>query len=362
MINKYFSSILSDFDRATTFLYFFFFGVDSLPQEHKFEEDKEVLEGFAKFYQENIAPKAFLFEQVRLDHLKRFIFRSRLVSIIIIPIWGFFIYVLLNVQAKAVGSDFVMNFLYGVFVISFFILLWPAKVIRKFNLEIKSTLLGEIFRFSGLSYRPQGSQEIDSYNRFGIIPEYDKRFSTTEDLVSGSYKNVSFALEELHLKIEVRARKKRVRVTVFQGVVIILEFNKNFSGRTIVKKETGMIGNFSIKNLSNILRSLEKVSLEDPEFENMFEVYSSDQIEARHLLTTSFMERLKGLEIFFNAQKVEASFYENNLFLIFPTSANLFEVKSIFEEINAAEESKKALEEIAMIYCLIDVLKLSEKS
>lgn len=34
------------------------------------------------------------------------------------------------------------------------------------------------------------------------------------------------------------------------------------------------------------------VRLEDPEFEKIFVVYSSDEVEARYILSTSFMERL----------------------------------------------------------------------
>jgi hypothetical protein len=361
MISRASSYISRFFHNAFLFLYFFFFGVDAAPQEtNKFGEDEKDFQGFSKFYEENIAPKVLLFEQIRLENLRRFIFRSRLVAIALIVSWGCFIYMVMNfknIDSKAGGDMF--NIIAGV---SFFILLWPINVLRKFGLEIKSNLFAEIFRFFSFAYHPEGSKAIASYESFGIIPNYDEGLSKTEDLVVGTYKNVSFTLEELHLKIETGSGKNRRRVTKFKGAVIMFRFNKNFAGRTIVKKDLGMIGNFGIKKFDGDLKDLEKVSLEDPEFEKMFEVYSNNQIEARYLLTTSFMERLKGLSHFFQAKKIEASFRDNFLFLTFATNLNLFEVKSIFEEINVAEESRETLREIAMIYGVIDALKLNEKT
>jgi hypothetical protein len=141
-----------------------------------------------------------------------------------------------------------------------------------------------------------------------------------------------------------------------------MRFNKNFHGQTIVKSDLGVIRNFSRKVSGGDLSGLERVELEDPDFEKLFEVYSSNQIEARYLLTTSFMERLKKLGHFFGSKKIEASFYGNALLLTFSNSVNLFEVRSIFESINVAVESQKILEEIALIFDVIETLKLDERA
>ena len=291
LVSSYISGFFHNF---LLFLYFFFFGVDAVPtQTHKFGEDEKDFQGFSKFYEENIAPKALLFEQIRLENLKRFMLRSRLVAIALVASWGCFFYILFHfdeINKEAGKSLLNINF-----ILSGFIILWPINVIRKFGLEIKSNLFAEIFRFFSFTYVPEGSRAIASYECFGIIPNYDESISKTEDLVVGNYKDVSFALEELHLKIETGSGKRRRRVTKFRGAVIMFCFNKNFVGRTIVKKDLGMIGNFGARKFDNNLNDLEKVNLEDCEFEKIFEVYSSDQIEARYLLTTSFMERLKNL-------------------------------------------------------------------
>ncbi len=93
---------------------------------------------------------------------------------------------------------------------------------------------------------------------------------------------------------------------------ILLDMNKNFSGKTIVKRDTGIIGNWFTKKFRRKLDSyasrsklLKSVKLEDPIFEKKFEVYSSDQVEARYLLTTSFMERILELSNLFSENKLK---------------------------------------------------------
>lgn len=92
--------------------------------------------------------------------------------------------------------------------------------------------------------------------------------------------------------------------------------NKRFSGKTIVRKDSTPIGNF----LSGLTTKLERVTLEDPIFERQFEVYSNDQVEARYLLTTSFMERLLELSALYD-NKIECCFYDDNLLLKIPSRA-----------------------------------------
>ena len=69
--------------------------------------------------------------------------------------------------------------------------------------------------------------------------------------------------------------------------MVHLAMNKTFKGTTIIKRDRGKVANFFRSKMSG----LESVKLEDPKFEKLFDVYGNDQIEARYLLTPSFMER-----------------------------------------------------------------------
>ena len=75
--------------------------------------------------------------------------------------------------------------------------------------------------------------------------------------------------------------------TVFHGLVVRMAVHKNFRGLTIIRHDAGVVGNGRA-----LLQGLQRVNLEDPVFEQAFEVAASNQVEARYLLTPSFMERL----------------------------------------------------------------------
>ena len=74
---------------------------------------------------------------------------------------------------------------------------------------------------------------------------------------------------------------------IFKGLFFAADFNKHFSGHTLVR--AGKAGLFS-----GLFGNL--VKLEDPRFSQQFKVYSSDQVEARYLLTPRMMERLLDLK------------------------------------------------------------------
>ena len=70
----------------------------------------------------------------------------------------------------------------------------------------------------------------------------------------------------------------------------IAGFQKDFQGHTTVLRNS----------LFKLSFSGSRVKLENPDFEKTFDVYSTDQIEARYLLSPSMMERLLALDREFN--------------------------------------------------------------
>lgn len=350
------AQIKTFFHKILLFLYYFFFGADSAPREFKIMAPDPRFPGFFEFYKTNILPKAETCEQIRISNLKKFIFRCRLYVFSVIALTAIFIFALSNNlshdQEKVIAQT--------ALVIATFSFYWVISILIKFQIEIKKTLYEEIFSFLNLSYEALGSQDISAYEPSLIIPNYDEKISSTEDLVVGNHNGIGFIFEEMHLVRQVGSGKNRRKETTFKGCIIKLKFNKIFSGQTVLRKDLGRIRNFSYK-FDLTRQNLQKVNLEDVDFENMFEIYSSDQIEARYLLTTSFMERLKQLSDFFATKKIEASFFENSLLISFDKSVNLFEINSIFEEIDIASEVAEVLHEISLIYDLINSLKLNQK-
>ena len=79
---------------------------------------------------------------------------------------------------------------------------------------------------------------------------------------------------------------------MFDGLLVDLVLPRSLTGTTAVIADEGLWGNLEARWRSD---RLQRVRLEDPTFEARYEVYSTDQIEARALLTPAFMERFTAL-------------------------------------------------------------------
>ncbi len=174
-----------------------------------------------------------------------------------------------------------------------------------------------------------------------------------------SWKGVRLELTETKLTEEHGSGKDRRTVTVFQGLLIVLTMNKNFSGRTIIKRDVGKVLNWFTDTFD---RKLESVRLEDPRFERKFEVYSSDQVEARYLLTPTFMERLMELRAVFHKAPIQGSFFDDKLLLTIKTGQDRFETASIFRPATFVREINTILKEMPAIFRIIEVLKLDQRT
>ena len=202
-------------------------------------------------------------------------------------------------------------------------------------------------------------------------------------------------------------------MNLYKGIFIILTMNKKFSGETIVKKDNGLLGRWLSRIYIKKIEGLKNVKLEDPIFEKKFEIYSSDQQEARYLLTTSFTERLLELTELFPSKKifsvrvilcstlvlfvlwiihpmmlifgsvvivwyicvrilksqrqggigggVQCSFRDDKLLLMIPCYKKPF-VTSIFKPATFLDDINYILKEMAIIFEIIDILKLERKT
>jgi hypothetical protein len=213
----------------------------------------------------------------------------------------------------------------------------------------RPSFFGDDFR-----YVPDPLIEIERLNPSGILPKYNE--AILKDSIQGSHHNIILNIVWAYLKRE-HALFDYKNFTIFNGLFILLSMNKRFLGKTIVKRDRGLM-NWADKPSEE----LEKVNLEDPRFEKDFEVYASNQIEARYLLTPSFMERLRGLSDLFGKTDIQASFYNQNLLLMIPLTKRYFDTGSIFQPATFTEEIQSILEEMNLIFKIIEELKLHEKT
>ena len=321
-------------------------GISSQSAIQVFTEDEPYEVGFAEHYEKHLKPRVVEFENARIAALKEA--RSRLFKML--PVMGaaliFGIYALFLSGWSDDETDVSML---GVFGVLFGAGWWINKTLKQYQTSIKSDIFPIIVSFLGeYQYTAEIDDRIDQYDDFGIVPSH--KSESSEDQIVGTYKGVHLDLFETHLT----KRNGRSTATVFKGIVITLSLNKTFEGKTIVKKDRGRLANW----VSDKFSSLEPVNLEDPRFEKEFEVYSTDQVEARYLLTTSFMERLIDLREGFGGQGIQCSFYQNQLLMMISIERDMFEPGSIFEHEDFVDDAKSLLKEMNIIYQIVDTLHL----
>ena len=232
---------------------------------------------------------------------------------------------------------------------------WGSQALEKLKTQTKLMLIEPVSAEFGMSYalNPGQPQDIHTFRSLGLVPGWDR--AKYEDRLTGSRNETPFEFFEAHLEekrttTDSKGRTRTTWVTVFRGQCLVVKFHKKFHV-TKVYRDMGMM---------NWLGKLgqgkaQKVKLEDPVFEKAFEVYSTDQIEARFILTPDFMERLLGLERTFKGKQVRCAFSGGEMFLCCE-GKNLLEAGSMHRKMDDLGRVREMLQDFAAIFLLIDAM------
>lgn len=323
---------------------------------------------FVDHYNRFVKPHIDEFEQKRQEALAAFRYRSTIGVIMksIVVIGS----VLLFFYAKDIhigGIIFTAIFLWSL------VSIWCSQPVKQYKHSVHQAIFPNIFSFFGQDYKYQDNPwgGVARFDASKLIPKYDSDLS--DNHITGTYDGVSLELMTSNL-----TRKSDgvgfyngsmsdgggsyatigQSYTVFEGLLVNLRMNKDFTSTTLVERNHGGVFEF----LDNCASSLERVHLEDPVFEKEFAVRSNNQVEARYLLTPTFMERLIKLSALFS-NKIKCSFYnKNSLLIMIPTNKKFFAVSSIFVKDNFIEDIDIILQQMHQIFSIIEVLKLGQKT
>lgn len=192
-----------------------------------------------------------------------------------------------------------------------------SKILSAFYKQnIISAIIAELCEEA--SFQPDrgiSEQTFMASNLFSTTPD---RYHT-EDLITGKIGKTHFMCSEIvaEEKRVTRDSKGRTQVTwidIFRGFFFIADFQKDFQGQTVVFRNSWFKWN----------ASGQRVKLENPEFEKSFDTYSTDQVEARYLLTPGLMEKLLELDRKFPG-KITLSFLNSQVLIAIPDSKDHFE-------------------------------------
>lgn len=237
--------------------------------------------------------------------------------------------------------------IYSVFcVVSIFIFMWGLRTIvfNHYAKEVKEKLFSKIYTAidKNLIYTP-GKFKLPIY-LFGIelffdiyrdgrmdtllaesqlkklnpvLPDYD--YMRIDDIITGSYLGrevliVEFSLIRKQVYYGERGRRRVEYTEVFHGALFKTTMEKKLKAEVLVKQKASGL---------KCPPGLRDVNLESNEFEKMYEVFSSDQIESRYFLNTSTMENF--IDLNNSGQKVSCYVKGNNVNILIHTSEDMFE-------------------------------------
>ncbi len=232
---------------------------------------------------------------------------------------GYFYYT--NYKATSAGdytggisTSMIIYFFAGIIAIGFgysYFLRWRAKksagtqTVSNGDMQamaagssLNEVVFRKIIKFMNptLEYIPIGHVGLAEFLESGLYQEKNYAIEGN-DLISGRHNGVPFIACELWVSHKRNfSDEKESPDNVFSGQFFVAKFNKKFSSPVYVRPRKG--GGDYTHTIG------EKISLEDPEFMNMFEVYSPDQVEARYILTPTTMERIKNI-----AKRSKGKFY-----------------------------------------------------
>lgn len=309
----------------------------------KSDDYKQLKESFDTYYTEKLLPILQKSEKTRYKYL----FCFAILLLLALFLYPYILQIVLY-SSPDNNTGIILGATCGIIMI----LCGPLYAYRK---RAKTDIMPDFANFFG-NFRYDYQEKIpDTYlKNSALFKEYNS--STGDDYFIGTYADVKITISEEKLQhISRDYRNLEIKKNIFTGICILFEMNKNFSGHTVVLKDHGVL------NVFHKIPGLQKVILEDSGFERYFEVYSDDQIEARYLLTTGFMERILHLRDLYDGKSIQMCFNNNQLLLAIPTTQNMFEANSFFRSNINRRKIDTVFEQFYTIFSIVKLLKLNQK-
>lgn len=227
------------------------------------------------------------------------------------------------------------------------------KISKRFKTEVMPLALSQ--SHPDLEYQPLNHIAFNDFKASQLFNQRIDRYKG-EDLFIGQRDKTAYIFSEIHAEekhtsTDSKGRTRTTYVTIFKGLFMKADFNKKI--RTFTRVVEGGDGFFT-----KLFAGKDKVELEHPDFEKIFNTYSEDQVEARYILTPDLMEKILALKSKFNT-KIALSFLGNNVYIAISTKENLFEPN--LSEVFDAEQIGDVDKQIEMCLEIIDLLGLNTR-
>jgi uncharacterized membrane protein len=313
---------------------------------------------FEAFYETRLKENLQLLESDRKMILRKC--GLALLIFILLLVWNYFLITLVPVE-YLIGISVALSatgFLW------YILLIYRQKA--RYRQSFKSKVVAEIVK----SYNQEWQYLFDTcinqseYKRSGLFPHQYDRY-TGDDFVTGKIEKTDFQFSELHTQYKQvtygsKGQRHEHWVTIFRGLFVHADFNKNFSGTTYVLPDTAerLLGTFG-QSLQKLSGRGDLVKLENIEFEKRFVVYSSDQVESRYILTPAIMEAMVNLDSRFDGD-IYFSFVGSRVYFAKGLSTELFEPNIFRSGVNFGDV-KEMFDLFGLISAIVQELNLNTR-
>lgn len=207
------------------------------------------------------------------------------------------------------------------------ICLWASFMYRRsllsdvYKVEVMPRLVEALG--NDVHYKPTGGVAIKDFRQCELFMPKDSDGISVEDQVYGKIGNTDFVFCEASYFYKYKDDDgNEQKSNLFRGLAFDADFNKYFHGITLLCSSRP-------KHLSK--SDYPEVKLEDIKFGKNFRVYSTDEVEARYILTPALQERFNHLVESMHGSKagksIMVSFHGTRILILISTKKDRFEAK-----------------------------------
>ena len=285
--------------------------------------------------------------------------RKRIVNRFLITIFG----ILLPSVAVFFLTELYAGIAVSVIITLLLFFFWVRD--KLFVRDFKQQIINRIVYFisPGLTYDPGAHISPSEFVASRIfLTSIDRHRG--DDLVYGKIDKTSFRFSEFKAEYKTTNTDSKGRTsttwhTIFKGLFFIADFNKDFSGSTVVLPNSFGKGFGFMKKIMGMGRREEIVKLEDVTFNKQFNVYSDDQVMARYILSTSLMKRITEFRKKHN-NSVYISFVDSHMYLGISHNKDLFE-PSYMKSLTRFDVVKDYFEDLVLAAGIVDDMNLNNR-
>lgn len=296
---------------------------------------------FQKTYYENVKP---LEDGIKKEKKKIYI----IISIIVIITSVIIMISQMNIDTYSNMKEITDSYM-TIIIFDFFIIIW---LVNSFTSKLKNKIFPVLFKSidSNFVYSSKPKWQIDQFTDSGF---YNNKINSciSEDNLYIKTDNQDINIYEL----EVTHGQGKQEKKVFSGLFAHIVLNKSF--KSDVKIIYNKHKDFGI--IKSMFANEDKVNLENIEFEENYDVYCTDQIYARRILTLTFMEKLLQATDKIN-NRIQISFKNNNIYIAI-SGVKLINDEMLFLKKIDMTMILKTLEDIMGIIEVINFLNLEEQ-